>query len=83
MPLYVSCSTMKINVFGLFSVNSNVCMTFNCGYARKLRALEVRSIKTAVSVVMLVGRPDLGKLPRARYVVAQHHETKGKLGNIF
>lgn len=43
-------NTMKINMLtllGLFSINCNICMTFNCGHARKLRALEVRSIKNS------------------------------------
>lgn len=52
-----------LTLLGLFSINCNICMTSNCGHARKLRALEVRSIKTAVSVAMQVGRPDTGKLP--------------------
>lgn len=35
---------------GLFSVECNMCMTFNCDHARKFRVLELRSVKTAVSI---------------------------------
>ena len=72
-----------LTLLGLFSINCNICMTVNCSHARKLRALEVKSIKAAVSVVMQVSRPGSGKLSCSLCICSTAtHKTKGNPGDI-
>lgn len=78
----LQCHIMKINMLtwlGLFSVDCSICMTFTCGHARKLRALELRSVKTAVSIVM----PDSGKLLHQVCTCSKStYDTKDKAGDF-